>query len=119
MNNDPKKLNQTAWNILFKNYYVWFAFSAVLFILTHAFSALDLIKAYRFGAVDVILTFGFLLFIALLEVAVFALIFVGLHLGIQKYFHVDPSAVFRLLLLAWFGLSWLNLLLAFFNRSLF
>jgi len=116
---DLKKFNQSPWMILFKNYYVWFAFTAILFILTHAFSALDLIKAYRFGAVDIILTFGFLLFLSMLEVAVFALVFVFLHLSIQKVFRVDPSAVFRLLLLAWFTMSWLNLLLTFFNRSLF
>jgi len=119
MTKGVKKINQSTWISLFKNYYVWFAFAAVLFILTQAFSALDVIRAYRFSVVDMILTFGFLLFLGMLEVAVFAFIFVFLHLGIQRVFHVDPSSVFRLLLLAWFGLSWLNLFLAFFNRSLF
>jgi len=114
-----KKINQSPWMTLFKNYYVWFAFTATLFILTHAFSALDLMRAYRFGVLDVIVTFGFLLFISLLEVAGFAFLVVGLHWGIQKVFNFDPSAVFRLLVVAWFGLSWLNLLLALFNRSLF
>ena len=116
---DAKKSNQSPWMILFKNYYAWFAFTAILFILTHAFSSLDLIRSYHFSPVDIILTYGFLLFLSMLEVAVFALVLVLLNLSIQKIIHVDPSAVFRLLLLAWFGLSWLNLLLAFFNRSLF
>ena len=115
---DLKKFNRSPWIILFKNYYVWFAFSAVLFILTNAFSTLDFIRN-GFNVVDIILTYGFLLFLSMFEVAMFAIVVVCLHLGIQKLFHVDPSAVLRLLLLAWFGLSWLNLLLAFFNRSLF
>ena len=114
-----KKINQSSWMTLFKDYYVWFAFTAVLFILTHAFSALDLSRLYQFGLIDGVFTFGFLLFIGMLEVSGFAFVFVCLHLGIKKIFHVDPSAIFRLLLLAWFGLSWLNLLLTLFNRSLF
>jgi hypothetical protein len=119
MNFGLKKFNQSPWIILFKNYYAWFAFAAILFILANAFSALDLIKANRFNLMDMILTFGFLLFSGMLEMALVTLAFVFLNLGIQKFYHVDPSAVFRLLILAWFALSWLNLLLAFFNRSLF
>jgi len=118
MTNEIKKSNQSPWIILFKNYYVWFAFSAVLFILTNAFSTLDS-NRIRFNMVDIILTYGFLLFLSMFEVVVFALVFVCLHLGIQRVFRIDPSAVFRMLLLAWFGLSWLNLFLAFFKHSLF
>jgi hypothetical protein len=119
MNINLKGFNQSPWIILFKDYYAWFAFTAILYILTNVFYSLDLINANRFNLVDVILTFGFLIFLSMLEVASFALVFVAVHFGIQKYFHVDPAAVFRLLILAWFALSWLNLFLAFFNRSLF
>ena len=114
-----KKFNQPPWTTLFNNYYVWLAFATILFILTNAFSALDFINANRFEFLDVILTFGLPLFLGMLEMAFVALILVFLHLGIQKYFQIDPSAIFRLLILAWFALSWLNLLLAFFHRSLF
>jgi hypothetical protein len=114
-----KKFSQPPWITLLINYFVWLAFATILFILTNAFSALDFINANRFEFLDVILTFGLPLFLGMLEMGLVALILVCLHLGIQKYFHVDPSAVIRLFILAWFALSWLNLLLAFFHRSLF
>ena len=114
-----RKINSFSWMPIFKCYFIWLGFTSVIFILTHAFSALTLIQAYRFRFLDMFFTYGFLILLGLLETALFALLLTGLFQIIQKLLHRDPSPVFRLLVLAWFGLSWLNLLLALFNRSLF
>jgi hypothetical protein len=119
MSTPLKIIKESSWLPLFGKYFTWLGFTSALFILTHAFSALNLIQAYRFGVLDIFFTFGFLILVGFVETVLLTLIVTGLHLGIQKYFRADPSAVFRLLVLAWFGLSWLNLLLALFNRSLF
>ena len=113
------KFKTSAWLPILKRYFTWLAFTSVLFILTHVFSALNLIQAYRFRFLDIFFTYGFLVFLGFLESAFLALLITALHWGIQKLFHKDPAPVFRLLVIAWFSLSWINLVLALFNKSLF
>jgi len=101
---------------LIKTYYSWLAFASIIFILTHAISSLDIARAYRFQVLDVILTFGFLLFIGMVEIIIPTLLIVILHLAIQQIFKKNPSPIFRLFILAWFAISWLNLLLLILNK---
>lgn len=91
----------------------------MLFILTHAISSLDIARAYRFEVVDVLLTFGFVLFIGMLEIMIPTLIIVALHLVIQLTFKKNPSPIFRLFILAWFAISWLYLFLLVLKKPLF
>lgn len=103
----------------FKIYFGWTAFTTLVFVLTNAFSSLDLIYRYRLAALDMILTFGFIIFIGLLEATLIAGSLVLLERIIKKVFKYNPSSAVHFMLLFVFALSWINLFLTIFNKPLF
>jgi hypothetical protein len=105
----------------FKLYYSWIAFTAFLFILTNFLSSLELILIHirNYDSAGILLTIGFILFIGLLETIPAVFIMAALESLIQRIIKKDPAPVFRLLILAWFTLSWLNMAVAIFRKSLF
>jgi hypothetical protein len=105
----------------FKLYFSWIAFTAFLFILTNFLSSLELILIYirDYDLAGILLTIGFTFFIGLLETIPAVFILAVLKTGIQTLINKDPAPVIRLLVLAWFALSWLNMAIAIFRKSLF
>jgi UDP-N-acetylglucosamine:LPS N-acetylglucosamine transferase len=103
----------------YQKYFGWTAFTTLVFVLTNAFSSLDLIYRYRLAALDMMLTFGFILFMALLEAALIAGLLIIIERTIRKLFTFNPAKIFNHILLFLFCLSWINLFLTIFKKPLF
>ena len=107
----------------FKTYYGWLGFTAFVFILTNILSTLDLIIVHmqRYDAAGLLLTLGFILLAGIAEMAPVAAALAGAHILLKNksWKQIEPAAVLRVLVLGWFGISWLNLLAAIFKKTSF
>lgn len=102
-----------------KTNFIWVAFILLVFILTNAFSSLALIQSYRLGLADMVLTYGFIIFVGLLEGLLFSLALTGLFFLLRFLFKSAADELMRRVLIFGLLIAWVNLLLTIFLRPLF
>lgn len=101
---------------LFKVYAAWLIFISAVFIATNAFSSLDKVAAYKFNYFDVAMTYGFMMFLGVLEAAAAAVGLILVELLLEKLFDRNLETPFRILLALGLAASWVLLFLSIFHR---
>jgi hypothetical protein len=92
------KVNSSRAFVLWKAYSAWLIFYAIMLIMTNGLASLTLIRDYRFSVIDVGLTYGFLIFLGIIEVVVVAMVLVLTEVLIEKIFQRRLDLVFRVIL---------------------
>jgi hypothetical protein len=89
------KIKSTRFFSLFPVYAVWLIFCAIVLTLTNASASLDKVAANNLRLPDVVLTYGFLLFWAILEALCVAIFLVLVEISLEKAFQKDFDRLFR------------------------
>jgi hypothetical protein len=97
--------------LLWKSYSIWLIFCASVLVLTNVFASLTLVRAYRFTAIDVVLTYGFIIFWAILEATVVAALITLVEVLLENAFGKRLDLMFRLMLVILLVTTWVILLL--------
>ena len=103
----------------FKTHYIWVAFILLIFILTNAFSSLSLIHSYRLGLADMLMTYGFIIFVGLMEGLLFSLALTAIYFLLRPLFKTMADRLMRRVLICGLLIAWSNLFLTIFLRPLF
>ena len=109
------KIRSSRFFKLFNVYAAWLIFFAIVLTLTNASASLDKVRANNLRLPDVILTYGFLIFWAILEAVGVAILFVMVEISLENAFQKPMDILFRTVLIVGVMGSLITVLLAIFH----
>ncbi len=104
--------------LLWKTFYAWLFFCNCILILTNFMGSITKTVEYRLFILDVLLTYGLLIFVSFLEMAILAVLMVLVEVLLERAFRKSLILVFRATLVALFVVTWVMLLQVVFRYVL-
>jgi len=93
----------------YRVYFSWLMFTAVVYIFTNAASNIDVSLGYNFNWSDVLYTYGFVIFIAAVEIALLTLVLIGVRFMLEKWLKRRLERPTRFALLGLFFIACIHL----------
>ncbi len=96
--------------MLWKTYSAWLFFCVFILFLTNGIASITLVIEYHFFYMDILFTYGFFIFLGVLEVAILAGAIVLVEVVLERAFKRRFDLVFRAILISALVASWALLL---------
>ncbi len=93
----------------YRVYFSWLLFTAIVYIFTNAASNIDVSLGYNFNWSDVLYTYGFVIFIAAVEIALLTLVLIGVRVMLEKWLKMNLERHTRFALLGLFLITCIHL----------
>jgi len=108
-----RKIAQTRFAKLTRQYFAWTGLIFMLLVGITAFSSLDLIRLNRFAFFDVLITYAFMMLWAFLDALLVSVVLAGLEVLVERLLHGNYEKLFRIPVILGFIAIWLYLLRLF------